>query len=92
MSDEEMVAYLVNCMIDSKHPRASIETLLHAFLPYKHVDHTHPDAIIGLCCADNGREIAEEIYGDRFVWVPYIRPGFTLIQNDRGRRSKQSKG
>jgi rhamnulose-1-phosphate aldolase/alcohol dehydrogenase len=78
MSDEEMVAYLVNCMIDSKHPRASIETLLHAFLPFKHVDHTHPDAIIGLCCAHNGKELAKEIYGDRFVWVPYVRPGFTL--------------
>ena len=78
MSDEEMVAYLVNCMIDSKHPRASIETLLHAFLPFKNVDHTHPDAIISLCCAHNGRELAKEIYGDRFVWVPYVRPGFTL--------------
>ncbi|MCA1295376.1 bifunctional aldolase/short-chain dehydrogenase [Paenibacillus sp. alder61] len=78
MSDEEMVAYLAQCMIDSKHPRASIETLLHAFLPFPHVDHTHPDAIISICCADNGREIAQEIYGDRFVWVPYIRPGFKL--------------
>ncbi|CAI6041177.1 3-phenylpropionate-dihydrodiol/cinnamic acid-dihydrodiol dehydrogenase [Paenibacillus sp. JJ-100] len=78
MSDEEMVEYLGHCMIDAKHPRASIETLLHAFLPFKHVDHTHPDAIISLCCADNGKELAKEIYGDRFVWVPYVRPGFTL--------------
>jgi rhamnulose-1-phosphate aldolase/alcohol dehydrogenase len=78
MSDEDMVAYLSHCMIDSKHPRASIETLLHAFLPFKHVDHTHPDAIISICCADNGKQIAEEIFGDRYVWVPYIRPGFTL--------------
>ncbi|WP_400246600.1 bifunctional aldolase/short-chain dehydrogenase [Niallia sp. JL1B1071] len=78
MPDEEMVAYLSHCMIDSTHPRASIETLLHAFLPYKHVDHTHPDAIISICCADNGKQIAEEIYGNRFVWVPYIRPGFIL--------------
>jgi len=78
MPDEEMVAYLAHCMIDSKHPRASIETLLHAFLPFKHVDHTHPDAIIALCCADNGKELAREIFGDRFVWVPYVRPGFTL--------------
>lgn len=78
MSDEDMVAYLANCMVDPKHPRASIETLLHAFLPFKHVDHTHPDAIISLCCADNGQEIAREIFGDSFVWVPYIRPGFTL--------------
>ncbi|WP_219838231.1 bifunctional aldolase/short-chain dehydrogenase [Paenibacillus sp. R14(2021)] len=78
MSDEEMVGYLTHCMIDSKHPRASIETLLHAFLPFKHVDHTHPDSIISLCCADNGRQLAKEIFGDRFVWVPYVRPGFTL--------------
>lgn len=78
MTDEEMVAYLAHTMVDSKHPRASIETLLHAFLPFKHVDHTHPDAIISLCCADNGKALAKQIYGDRFVWVPYVRPGFTL--------------
>lgn len=78
MSDEEMVKYLGQCMVDSSHPRASIETLLHAFLPYKHVDHTHPDAIISICCAPNGREIADEVYGNRYVWVPYIRPGFLL--------------
>ena len=78
MSDEEMVEYLSHCMVDPKHPRPSIETLLHAFLPFKHVDHTHPDAIISICCADNGYEIAKKIFGDRFVWVPYIRPGFTL--------------
>lgn len=78
MTDEDMVEYLSHCMIDSKHPRSSIETLLHAFLPYKHVDHTHPDAIISIACADNGQAIAKEIYGDRFVWVPYIRPGFLL--------------
>src|SRR5699024_9203625 len=78
MSDEDMVAYLGHCMIESTHPRSSIETLLHAFLPYKHVDHTHPDAIISIACAHNGKEIAEEIYGDRMVWVPYIRPGFKL--------------
>lgn len=78
MSDEEMVAYLGHCMVDAKHPRASIETLLHAFLPFRHVDHTHPDAIISLCCAHNGKELAREIFGDRFVWVPYVRPGFML--------------
>lgn len=78
MTDEDMVEYLGHCMIDAKHPRSSIETLLHAFLPFKHVDHTHPDAIISIACADNGEEIANEIYGNRFVWIPYIRPGFKL--------------
>ena len=78
MTDEDMVAYLEHCMVNPANPRASIETLLHAFLPYKHVDHTHPDSIISICCAPNGREIADEIFGDRYVWVPYIRPGFLL--------------
>ncbi|QSO49265.1 bifunctional aldolase/short-chain dehydrogenase [Alicyclobacillus mengziensis] len=78
MTDEEMVAYLAQCMVDSKHPRSSIETLLHAFIPFPHVDHTHPDSIISLCCSDNGRQLADEIFGDRAVWVPYIRPGFEL--------------
>jgi rhamnulose-1-phosphate aldolase/alcohol dehydrogenase len=78
MTDEEMVAYLGHCMFDGKRPRPSIETLLHAFLPFPHVDHTHPDAIISLCCTEQGRLLAEEIYGKRFVWVPYVRPGFTL--------------
>src|SRR5690625_4880312 len=78
MSDEKMTEYLQHCMTDANHPKSSIETLLHAFLPFRHVDHTHPDAIISICCADNGKEIAEKIFGKRFVWVPYIRPGFLL--------------
>ncbi|WAH38869.1 bifunctional aldolase/short-chain dehydrogenase [Alicyclobacillus dauci] len=78
MTDDEMVAYLANCMVDAKHPRSSIETLLHAFLPFTHVDHTHPDSIISLCCSENGRTLARDMFGDRAVWVPYIRPGFEL--------------
>lgn len=78
MSDEEMVEYLSHCMTNHRHPRPSIETLLHAFLPFPHVDHTHPDAIISICCAENGEKFAKEIFGDRYVWVPYIRPGFAL--------------
>ncbi|MCJ0929660.1 bifunctional aldolase/short-chain dehydrogenase [Virgibacillus halodenitrificans] len=78
MSDEEMTLYLKHCMLEPAHPKSSIETLLHAFLSYKHVDHTHPDAIISICCADNGKEIADEVFGEKYVWVPYIRPGFKL--------------
>jgi rhamnulose-1-phosphate aldolase/alcohol dehydrogenase len=78
MSDEEMVAYLSNCVMGQGHPRQSIETLLHAFLPFPHIDHTHPDAIISLACAEGGQEIAREIFGDELVWVPYLRPGFLL--------------
>lgn len=78
MSDEEMVAYLAHCTHALDRPRQSIETLLHAFTPARHVDHTHPDAIISLACTPNGPELCREIWGDRMVWVDYIRPGFTL--------------
>ncbi len=78
MSDEEMVAYLAHTTHALERPRQSIETLLHAFTPGKHVDHTHPDAVISLACTPNGRELCQELWGDKMVWVDYIRPGFTL--------------
>jgi rhamnulose-1-phosphate aldolase/alcohol dehydrogenase len=80
MSDEAMVAYLDRTTFEPGRPRQSIETLLHAFVPAPHVDHTHPDAIIALACAPDGERIMAEIYGTRAAWVPYIRPGFTLAQ------------
>lgn len=78
MSDEEMVAYLSHTTFAQGRPRQSIETLLHAFTPARHVDHTHPDAIISLACAEGGRELCHQLWGERMVWVDYIRPGFTL--------------
>ena len=78
MSDEEMTAYLDRTAFETGRPRQSIETLLHAFVPAKHVDHTHPDAIIAIACTPNGPDIMREIYGERAAWVDYIRPGFTL--------------
>lgn len=78
MPDEEMVAYLAKCQLAPDMPRGSIETLLHAFVPYPHVDHTHADAVNMICCAENGEALARECYGDEAVWIPYIRPGFTL--------------
>jgi rhamnulose-1-phosphate aldolase/alcohol dehydrogenase len=78
MSDEEMVSYLAACQARPDMPRSSIETLLHAFIPFDHVDHTHPDATNMICCAEGGEQLAKELYGDRAAWIPYIRPGFTL--------------
>ena len=78
MSDEDMVAYLTQCLIGTNMPRQSIETLLHAFIPAAHTDHTHPDAVISLACSTEGKKWMREIYGDRAAWVEYIRPGFTL--------------
>ena len=78
MSDEEMVAYLASCQLRPDMPRGSIETLLHAFVPYPHVDHTHPDAINMICCARGGEDLATGCFGEEALWIPYIRPGFTL--------------
>jgi ribulose-5-phosphate 4-epimerase/fuculose-1-phosphate aldolase len=77
MSDEEMVSYLAACQLRPDMPRGSIETLLHAFVPYPHVDHTHPDAINMICCSEGGEDLAWECFGEEAVWIPYIRPGFT---------------
>src|SRR5262249_13045327 len=60
---------------------ASIDTPLHAFLPFDHVDHLHPDWAIALAASANGREKLEEFnrrYGRRIIWVPWQRPGFEL--------------
>ncbi|MBF8282382.1 MAG: rhamnulose-1-phosphate aldolase/alcohol dehydrogenase [Anaerolineales bacterium] len=80
MTDEEMTAYLTQCLIGLNMPRQSIETLLHAFIPAAHTDHTHPDAVISLACSTDGEQWARKLYGGRMAWVPYIRPGFTLSQ------------
>jgi rhamnose utilization protein RhaD (predicted bifunctional aldolase and dehydrogenase) len=78
MSDEEMLAYLAQCLLRPNVPRQSIETLLHAFVPAPHTDHTHPDAVISIACSADGENWARKLYGERMAWVPYIRPGFTL--------------
>jgi rhamnulose-1-phosphate aldolase/alcohol dehydrogenase len=78
MTDEEMVAYLARCQLEPSMPRASIETLLHAFVPHAHVDHTHPDAIGALVGTADGERLAEECFGSDAIWIPYLRPGFAL--------------
>jgi rhamnulose-1-phosphate aldolase/alcohol dehydrogenase len=77
MTDEEMVAYLGRCQIEPSMPRSSIETLLHAFVPFPHVDHTHADATNMIACAAQGERLARACFGDEVIWIPYIRPGFT---------------
>ena len=78
MPDAEMVEYLLRCGIRPDQPRPSIETLLHAFVRADHVDHTHPDAIIALTSAPDGRRLAEDAFGDEAVWLDYQRPGFDM--------------
>ena len=64
MSDEDMVAHLARCQTDPAAPRASIETLLHAFVPADHVHHTHPDAINVLAGTKDGERLVRECFGD----------------------------
>ncbi len=78
MSDEEMVDYLSKCMLDPSAARPSIETLLHAFLPYKSVVHSHADAVISLTNNVDARHMLEAVYGNRVGVIEYIRPGFRL--------------
>ena len=80
MSDEDMVAHLARCQTDPAAPRASIETLLHAFVPADHVHHTHPDAINVLAGTKDGERLVRECFGHEAAWIPYIRPGFTLAR------------
>jgi rhamnulose-1-phosphate aldolase/alcohol dehydrogenase len=80
MSDSEMVDYLAHCFFAPGHPRPSIETLLHAFLPFAHIDHTHADATNYFACAIDGQQLASECFGDSLVWIPYRRPGFGLAR------------
>ena len=80
MSDEDMVAHLARCQTDPAAPRASIETLLHAFVPADHVHHTHPDAINVLAGTKDGERLVRECFGDERGVDPYIRPGFTLAR------------
>ena len=78
LSDEDMVALQRANLIDPSSPNPSVETLLHAFLPHKFIDHTHANAVLALTDQPNGEEICAEVYGARAALVPYIMPGFAL--------------
>src|SRR3989441_4792925 len=80
MSDTEMVAYLAHCFYEPDRPRPSIETLLHGFLPFAHIDHTHADATNYFACAADGEVLARDCFGDELIWIPYRRPGFSLAR------------
>ena len=80
LSDEDMVNVQRNNLLNSSSPNPSVETLLHAFLPHKFVDHTHATPFLILANLPNAVEVCEEIFGDRLGIVPYIMPGFDLAK------------
>lgn len=78
LSDPDMVALLRRNLIAADAPNPSVEALLHAFLPFTFVDHTHATAILALADQPDMRETVKGIYGSRVAYVPYVMPGFDL--------------
>jgi rhamnulose-1-phosphate aldolase/alcohol dehydrogenase len=76
--EDEMVGYLPHCTFNLNPRAASIDTPLHGYLPFAHVDHVHPDAIIALAAAAGGEAATREIWGGTVGWLPWKRPGFDL--------------
>ncbi len=80
LSDEDMVNAQRTSLLDSTSPNPSVETLLHAFLPHKFVDHTHSNAVLALTDQVEGEKICRDLYGNSMACVPYIMPGFALAR------------
>jgi rhamnulose-1-phosphate aldolase/alcohol dehydrogenase len=76
--EDEMVGLLPHCTFNLNARAASIDTPLHAYVPRKHVDHMHPDAIIAIAASANSKELTQEIFGKDIGWLPWKRPGFEL--------------
>lgn len=76
--EDEMVGYLPHCTFNLNPRAASIDTPLHAYVPRKHVDHMHPDAIIAIAASKNSKELTAEIFGADIGWLPWKRPGYEL--------------
>lgn len=76
--EDEMVGYLPHCTFNLNPRAASIDTPLHAYVPQKHVDHMHPDAIIAIAASENSKELTKQIFGDEIGWLPWKRPGYEL--------------
>ena len=80
LSDEAMVNVQRLNLLDASAPNPSVETLLHAFLPHKFIDHTHAAAVLSLVDQPDGEALAREVYNGRMGIVPYIAPGFGLAK------------
>ena len=80
LNDFEMVNLQRKCLLNSSSPNPSVETLLHAFLPYTYVDHTHASAILSLIDQPSDIKICKDTFGDKVGIVPYVIPGFELAK------------
>lgn len=76
--EDRMVGMYTHCTFNLNPRASSIDTPLHAFVPFKHVDHTHPNAAIAVAASKNGEALTRKIYGDDVIWTAWQRPGFDL--------------
>ncbi|MDH4296892.1 MAG: bifunctional aldolase/short-chain dehydrogenase [Cyclobacteriaceae bacterium] len=76
--EDEMVELFYHCIYDLASKAPSIDTALHGFLPFKHIDHLHPDAAIAIAAAKDGKKITKELFNGTIGWVEWQRPGFDL--------------
>lgn len=76
--EDEMVGLFYHCIYDLDSKAPSIDTPLHSFLPFKHIDHLHPDAAIAIAASKEGEKITQELFGGQIAWVPWQKPGFDL--------------
>src|SRR5688572_17456807 len=76
--EDEMVELFNHCIFDLSSKAPSIDTPLHGLLPYKHIDHLHPDAAIAIAAATDGKKITQELFNGTIGWVEWQRPGFDL--------------
>ena len=77
-NEDEMVGYLPHCTFNLNTRAASIDTPLHAYIPFKHVDHVHPDSVIAIAASKHGEAITEKVFEGELGWIPWQRPGYDL--------------
>jgi rhamnulose-1-phosphate aldolase/alcohol dehydrogenase len=77
-AEDEMVGFYPHCTFNLNPRASSIDTPLHSFVPYRHVDHMHPNAVIAIAAARRSEELTREVFGGEIGWTPWLRPGFEL--------------
>ncbi|MDG2254501.1 MAG: bifunctional rhamnulose-1-phosphate aldolase/short-chain dehydrogenase [Opitutaceae bacterium] len=92
--EDSMVQMYKHCTFNLNPRPSSIDTPLHAYVPFNHVDHMHPNAVIAIAAAENGEALTKQIYGDEVIWTEWQRPGFDLglIMRDVIAANPQAKG
>ena len=76
--EDMMVGLFTHCTFNLNPRASSIDTTLHSFVPWNHVDHMHPNSVISVAASKRSKELTKEIFGDEIVWTPWLRPGFEL--------------